>query len=41
MCQKAYGNYFAALVAVQRSDLRWTKGEPAIFRSSAVVDRGF
>ena len=41
MCQKAVGNYFAALVAVQREDVRWTKGEPAVFRSSSVVARGF
>jgi hypothetical protein len=41
MCQKAFGNYFAALVAVQRKDLHWTKGEPALFRSSSVVARGF
>lgn len=41
MCQKAYGNYFAALVAVQRMDHHWTKGEPATFRSSKAVARGF
>jgi hypothetical protein len=41
MCQKAFGNYFAALVAVQRTDLGWTRGKPGLFRSSAVVERGF
>jgi hypothetical protein len=41
MCQKAFGNFFAALVGVQKSDFRWTKGKPGIFRSSSVVERGF
>jgi hypothetical protein len=41
MCQKAFGNYFAALVAVKKTDFRWTRGEPGFFRSSAVASRGF
>ena len=41
MCQKAFGNYFAALVGVQRENLHWTRGHPAHFRSSEVVQRGF
>lgn len=41
MCQKAFGNYFAALVGCLRKDFRWSKGEPSIFRSSSVVQRGF
>ena len=41
MCQKAVGNLFAALVAVPRRALVWTRGEPARFRSSEHVDRGF
>lgn len=41
MCQKAVGNLFAALVAVPRDALVWTRGTPARFRSSAHVDRGF
>ena len=41
MCQKAFGNYFAALTGVPRRDLAWTKGEPGIFRSSEAVERGF
>lgn len=41
MCQKAVGNLFAALVAAPREALTWTRGEPARFRSSAHVDRGF
>ena len=41
MCQKAFGNYFAALVSTKKSGLTWTKGTPSFFRSSAIVDRGF
>jgi hypothetical protein len=41
MCQKAVGNLFAALVGVPRDALTWTRGQPATFRSSAHVDRGF
>ena len=41
MCQKAFGNYFAALVGTKRTGLTWTKGEPAFFRSSSVVQRGY
>ncbi len=41
MCQKAFGNYFAPLAGVPLSDLRWTKGEPGVFKSSELVERGF
>ena len=41
MCQKAFGNFFAALAGVKKSDLRWTAGEPAYYRSSSIVQRGF
>jgi len=41
MCQKAFGNLFAALAGVNKADLRWTSGEPAYFRSSSIVQRGF
>jgi hypothetical protein len=41
MCQKAVGNLFAALVAVPRAALTWTRGTPARFRSSEHIDRGF
>ena len=41
MCQKAFGNLFAALAGVKKSDLHWTKGEPAYYRSSSAVQRGF
>jgi hypothetical protein len=41
MCQKAVGNYFAALVSTPKSELTWTRGTPARFRSSEHVERGF
>jgi hypothetical protein len=41
MCQKAFGNYFAALVGTKKSGLKWTRRPPAFFRSSDIVDRGF
>ncbi|HEY8383077.1 MAG TPA: GFA family protein [Microvirga sp.] len=41
MCQKAFGNYFAALTGVRRRDFAWTKGTPGIFKSSEAVERGF
>jgi hypothetical protein len=41
MCQKAFGNFFAPLTGVRLEDLAWTRGEPGIFRSSELVERGF
>jgi hypothetical protein len=41
MCQKAVGNLFAALIGVPKDALVWTRGDPARWRSSAHVDRGF
>lgn len=41
MCQKAVGGLFAALVSAPRDALVWTRGQPARWRSSAQVDRGF
>ena len=41
MCQKATGNLFAALVGIRHEHLTWTRGEPARFRSSGKVDRGY
>ncbi|MCB8822614.1 GFA family protein [Microvirga rosea] len=41
MCQKAFGNYFAALTGIEMQDLVWTKGAPSIFRSSSAAERGF
>ena len=41
MCQKAFGNYFAALVGTVRENFRWSRGKPGVFRSSSIVQRGF
>lgn len=41
MCQKASGNLFAPLVAAPDDALDWTRGTPAVWRSSAKVERGF
>jgi hypothetical protein len=41
MCQKAFGNYFAALVGTKKAGFAWTKGQPSFFRSSSIVSRGF
>ena len=41
MCQKAAGNFFAALVGVPLTEFSWTRGDPAEFRSSQKVGRGF
>ena len=41
MCQKAVGNYFAAFAGVKRDDFGWTRGEPGVFKSSDLVERGF
>lgn len=41
MCQKAVGNVFAALVAAPKHAITWTRGKPAVWRSSDHVERGF
>jgi hypothetical protein len=41
MCQKAVGNYFAALVSTPKAKLSWTRGTPSRFSSSEGVERGF
>jgi hypothetical protein len=41
MCQKAFGNLFAALVGCHKSGFRWSRGKPGVFRSSEIVDRSF
>jgi hypothetical protein len=41
MCQKAYGNFFSALVGVPLTDLEWTRGRPTVFSSSQGIERGF
>ena len=41
MCQKAVGNLFMAVAGVPRDRFAWTRGEPAVFRSSSAAERGF
>jgi hypothetical protein len=41
MCQKAVGGVFAALVAAPKDAFTITRGTPAVFRSSELVERGF
>jgi hypothetical protein len=41
MCQKAAGGPMMAFARVKKPDLRWTRGQPASFRSSSLVERQF
>lgn len=41
MCQKAAGNFFAALIGIPREAFAWTRGKPTLFQSSDPVTRGF
>jgi hypothetical protein len=41
MCQRAVGGPFAALTALRKADLEWTRGQPAIYASSSIATRGF
>lgn len=41
MCQKAFGSWGAALLRVDLRQFKWTRAAPALFNSSATVDRGF
>jgi hypothetical protein len=41
MCQKAFGSFFAPFVGVKRDDIEWTRGAPALYRSSTLAERGF
>lgn len=41
MCQKAAGNFFAALIGIPRDAVHWTRGAPAWFQSSDKAARGF
>ena len=41
MCQKQFGNFFAALVGVPRDKFKLTRGTISNFKSSADVQRGF
>ncbi|BDA83857.1 aldehyde-activating protein [Aureimonas sp. SA4125] len=41
MCQKAFGSFYAPLVAFDWKTQAWTRGAPAYFQSSNHVRRGF
>jgi hypothetical protein len=41
MCQKAVGNLFAAYVQVPMEQFAWTRGQPALFKSSSAAERTF
>ena len=41
MCQKATGGYFGAAAGVTKANLTWTRGTPASFRSSELIERDF
>jgi len=41
MCQKASGGPFMVFGGVKLDQLIWTRGAPAIFASSSIVERGF
>jgi hypothetical protein len=41
MCQRAVGNLFMAVAGVPQDQFAWTRGAPALFRSSSVAERGF
>jgi len=41
MCQKASGQPMMGFTGGKRAYLEWTRGQPAIFRSSNLVERGF
>jgi hypothetical protein len=37
MCQRAVGGPFAALTALRKADLEWTRGQPAIYAPMATA----
>src|SRR4029078_5527798 len=41
MCQNASGGPIMAFARVRKGALRWTRGQPASFRSSSLVEREF
>ena len=41
MCQKAFGAAYAPRANVANADFAWTRGRPAVWKSSSVVERGF
>jgi hypothetical protein len=41
MCQRAVGNLFGSFTSIGGGDFAWTKGAPATYQSSSIVERGF
>ncbi|TWF56852.1 GFA family protein [Neorhizobium alkalisoli] len=41
MCQKAVGSVVWPFFTVDVADLEWTRGRPALYRSSEAAERGF
>ncbi|WJH39525.1 GFA family protein [Aliirhizobium terrae] len=41
MCQKAVGSIVWPFLTVKVKDVTWTRGTPALYRSSAAGERGF
>ena len=41
MCQKSTGSAFMVAVGLSQTALRFTKGEPKLYRSSPIKDKGF
>ena len=41
MCQRATGGLFAALAGAPKADFAWTRGQPAVYASSNLAQRGF
>jgi hypothetical protein len=41
MCQKAAGAPFASFADIENDDFAWTRGTPAVFRSSSIAERDF
>jgi hypothetical protein len=41
MCQKAVGGPFFASFSVKKDSIEWTRGKPAVFKSSLKMERGF
>ena len=41
MCQKSTGSAFMVIAGFPRTAFRFTKGEPKLYRSSSIKDKGF
>ncbi|RWX75904.1 GFA family protein [Neorhizobium lilium] len=41
MCQKAVGSVTWPFFTVKLADMEWTRGRPALYRSSEAAERGF